>query len=353
MDRSYLAKIVDRLTSLKAQVVGIDYLFDRQQPANDPILANLVRNAIAENNTWFIFAGIIKGGTEIGVSADTGIADLNWSLQGYTNALPQYVKLPASTSCFDRCPFSYLLAISSGLHRESLTSSLPQPKLNSQKDFRTQVIDYLHQTKTDSNTLSFLQQASPHPLTNFVQIFNRLWLRPIIDYSVPPDVVYDRLSAWQLLAESEDKFDGQIVIIASGGYDKAGINPGEDNFPVPLAVDYWRASFGLASASSHNFTGSEVNAYMIHHLLTQRLVVPVPILWAIAIVALLGKGFTLLLRKHHLQKQRWAVVLTGVTAIASLVGLQLYISAGILLPWLLPSAIFLLYVWSSKRGQVL
>ncbi len=46
MDRSYLAKIVDRLTSLEAQVVGIDYLFDRQQPAKDPMLAQLVRNAI-------------------------------------------------------------------------------------------------------------------------------------------------------------------------------------------------------------------------------------------------------------------------------------------------------------------
>ena len=123
MDRSYLAKIVDRLTSLEAQVVGIDYLFDRQQPANDPILAQSVRNAIAENDTWLIFAGIIEAGTEIGVSAETGIADPNWSLQGYTNALPQYVKLPESTNCIDRCPFTYLLAIASALHRESSAST--------------------------------------------------------------------------------------------------------------------------------------------------------------------------------------------------------------------------------------
>ena len=358
MDRSYLAKIVDRLTSLEAQFIGIDYLFDRQQPANDPILANSVRNAIAENDTWFIFAGIInKAGTEIGVRSKTDIADPKWSLQGYTNALPQYIKLPESTSCLSSCPFTYVLAIALGLHQEFLSSSLPQPKLNSQEDFRTQVINYLNQTETNSNTLAFLQQAQPHPFANFAQSLNRVWLRPIIDFSIPPDVVYDRLAAWQLLTESEeltnDRFDRQIIIIAPGGYPQAGITPGEDNFPVPLAISYWRERLGLASGSPHNFTGSEANAYMIHHLLTQRLVVPIPALWAIAVAAFLGKGFTLLLQKQYHQRQQSAVGLTGVTAISGLglVGLQLYLSAGILLPWLLPSATFLLYVWSYLRSK--
>ncbi len=358
MDRSYLAKIVDRLTRLEAQVIGIDYLFDRQQPAKDHILARSVRNAIAKNDTWFIFAGIInKAGTEIGVSPNTGIADPNWSLQGYTNALPQYIKLPESTNCIDRCPFTYVLAISFALHRESLASSLPQPKLNSPEDFRTQVINYLNQTETNSNTLAFLQQAQPHPFANFAQSLNRVWLRPIIDFSIPPDVVYDRLSAWKLLTEPEEltnyTFNQQIIIIAPGGYPQAGVTPGTDNFPVPLAVAYWRERLGLASGSPHNFTGSEANAYMIHHLLTQRLVVPIPALWAIAVVAFLGKGFTLLLRKQYHQRQQSAVGLTGVTAISglSLVGLQLYLSAGILLPWLLPSATFLVYVWSYLRSK--
>ena len=319
-------------------------------------MAQSVRNAIAKNNTWFIFAGIKnKAGIEIGVSAKTGIADSNWSLQGYTNALPQYIKLPESTNCISTCPFTYLLAIASGLHRESLSSSLPQPKLNSQEDFRTQVIDYLNQIETDSNTLVFLQQAQSHPLANFAQSLNWFWLRPIIDFSIPPDVVYDRLSAGQLLTDSQkltnDTFDQQIIIIASGGYPEAGVNPGEDNFPVPLAVVYWRERFGLSSGSLHIFTGSEINAYMIQHLLTQRLVVPIPALWMIAVVALLGKGFTLLLPKQYYQRRQWAVSFTGVTVIFVLVGLQLYISAGILLPWLLTSATFLVYVWPSKESK--
>ena len=355
MDRSYLAKIVDRLTSLDAQVIGIDYLFDRQQPANDPILAHSVRNAIRQQETWFIFAGIKnKLGTEIAVNPQTGIAYPNWSLQGYTNALPQYVKLPESTNCFDRCPFTYVLAIAAALHREPLASSLPQPKLNSQEDFRTQVINYFQQT--DNPALTFLQQAQSHPFTNLAQNFNRVWLRPIIDFSISPDVVYDRLFAWQLLTDSETltnyTFDQQVIIIAPGGYPQAGVTPGSDNFPIPLAVAYWRERFGLASGNTHKFTGSEANAYMIHHLLTQRLVVPIPTLWAIAVAALSGKGFTLLLRrKRDRQGQQWAISLTGILVISGLLGLQLYISAGILLPWLLPSATFLVYVWSFLRKE--
>ena len=356
MDRSYLAKIVDRVATLDASVMGIDYLFDQTQPATDPILAQSVANTIKKNNTWFIFAGIKnQAGTEIAVNPQTGIAHPNWSLQGYTNALPQYVKLPESTSCLERCPFTYLLAIAAALHQEPLASSLPQPQLNSQEDFRTQVINYLNQTTTDNPTLSFLKKASPHPLANFAQSFNRVWLRPIIDFSIPPDVVYDRLAAWQLLTNSEPltnyTFQQQIIIIAPGGYPQAGITPGADNFPVPLAVAYWRERFGLTPGNPHNFTGSEANAYMIYHLLTQRLVVPIPTFWAIAITALLGKGFTLLLRKHYSQRQQWALSLTGITAISGLVGLQLYLAAGILLPWFLPSATFLLYIWSFLRNK--
>ncbi len=352
MDRSYLAQIVDRITTLDAPVVGIDYLFDRQQPANDPILAQSIKNAIQENNTWFIFAGIKnQGSTETGVNLQTGIAHPNWSLQGYTNALPQYVKLPESTNCVSSCPFTYLLAIANTLHQEPFKSSLPQAKLNNQQDFRTQIINYFNQIETDNNTLTFLQRASPHPFANFAQSFNRIWLRPIIDFSIPPDVAYERLSAWQLLKNKEYNFKQQIVIIAPGGYPQAGITPGSDNFPVPLAVAYWRERFGLAPGNPHKFTGSEANAYMIHHLLTQRLVVPIPELLALAVVALLGKGLTLLLRKQYHQGKQWALGLIVIPAISGLVGLQLYLSAGILLPWLLPSATFLVYVWSSLRSN--
>ena len=354
MDRSYIAKIVDRLTSLDARVIGIDYLFDRQQPAQDPILAQSIQQAIEQNNTWFILAGIKNPeGTEIGVNPQTSIAHPNWSLQGYTNALPRYVKLPESNNCVSSCPFTYLLAIAAALHQESLAPSLPQPKLNSQQDFRTQVITYFQQI--DRSNLTFLQQAQPHPFAHLAQTFNRVWFRPVIDFSIPPDLAYDRLSAWQLLAGSESlinyPFSQQIMIIAPGGYAQAGVTPGADNFSVPLSVAYWRERLGLASGNPRKFTGSEANAYMIHHLLTQRLVIPIPDFLAIVLVGLVGKGIMIVLKKNYRQHKNWVIFLTGTVIIYSMVSLQLYLSAGILLPWLLPLAIFLVCVGSIFRSN--
>ncbi len=356
MDRRYLATIVERVTVLDAPIVGIDYLFDLPQPKNDPILAQAIKNAVEQNNTWFIFAAIKNNkGIETGVNPQTGIASPNWSLQGYTNTLPQYVKLPESTYCPSRCPFNYLLAIASTLQQESLTTTLPQAQLNNQEDFRSQIINYLHQT--DNNALTFLKQVSPHPLVNFMQNFNRVFLRPIADFSIPPDVVYDRLSAWQLLIDSKTansySFSQQIVIIAPGGYSQAGITPGADNFSVPLAVAYWRGRYNLASAHPSNITGSEANAYMIHHLLNQRLVIPLPDLWMILLTALLSKGLSLLLQKQYYHQKQWALGLISFPLIYGLIGLQLYISAAILIPWLLPSATFLIYIWPSLNRPCL
>jgi len=90
---------------------------------------------------------------------------------------------------------------------------------------------------------------------------------------------------------------------------------------------------------------------MIHHLLTQRLVIPIPTLWLIGVAGLLGKGATLVWRKNDRGRQRWTIGLVSATALYGLVGLQSYISAGILLPWLLPSAAFWIYVWPTIRRK--
>ncbi len=358
MNRSYLASIVAQLTTLDAQVIGVDYLLDRASPERDSVLAESVRAAVAEKGIWFIFAAILNpAGTEIGVEAKTGIAQPNWSLQGYTNALPQYVRLPASTDCSQTCPFAYLLAMVGALHQQPFASDLPQPQLNNQGNFRTQLFDFVNSRNNHDDTVIFLRQARFHPLTNLSQNFGQFWLRPIIDFSLPPDLAYDHLPAWQLLNSTDElknyRFDQQIAIIAPGGYDEAGVTLGADNFPIPLAVAYWRARLGLTTISSGKFTGSEVHGYTIHHLLRKRLVIPIPNLWAIALAGLLGKGVTvtLLLEKHHRQRQRLGLSLTGATAIYGLVALQVYVTAAVLLPWLLPSTTFLVYVWFFSRNK--
>lgn len=345
IDRSYLAKLIDKLSTLDAKVVGIDYLLDRQQPSKDKKLAQSVHTAVDQKDTWFVFAAIQDAAeTEVGVGAETGIANRNWSLQGYINALPGYVRLlPAQADCYRTCPFAYLLALVHALNQEPSAADLLQPRLHSQTDLRGQVLDYINRGNRHNDTIAFLQQARLHPITSFSEMFGQLWLRPINDFSIPPNYVYQRIAAWQLLENSFRRIEQQVVIIAPGGYDEAGVEKdGADNFRVPLAVAYWQNM-----DEPRKFTGAEAHAYMLHHLLTQRLVVPIPDLWMIGVAALLGKGVNLVLIKYHHSRQRRAIGLSVATAAYGLAGLQFYISAGVLLPWLLPSAVFWVYVLSN------
>jgi hypothetical protein len=108
---------------------------------------------------------------------------------------------------------------------------------------------------------------------------------------------------------------------------------------MPLAVAFWR------DWPEEPFTGGEAHAYMLHHLLNRHLVVPIPDFWMLLLAAVVGKGITLVLLEHPRQRQRWLLGLAGATAAYGLLGLQIYISVGVLIPWFLPSVL----VWNDVR----
>lgn len=356
INRVYLANIVDKLASLDTKIIAIDYLLDRPSPEEDAILAKSVHNAITEKEIWFIFAAILDAeNQEITVSPETGIAQPNWSLQGYTNAIPKYVKLPIESECTQTCPFAYLSSMVWAIHQPPFVADLLEPQLNNQANLRQELFNLVNSSNQQNNYTLFLKNLNLSPLTIISQIFGQNWLRAIVDFSLPPDVVYDYLPVWKLLENSEElnsyDFAQQLIIIAPGGYNEAGITLGKDNFAMPLAVAYWRERLGLNNISSGKFTGSEAHGYMIHHLLTERLVIPIPNLWAIALTTLLAKGIILQLDKFYQRKKLLKLGLTGVTGIYGLVGLQLYITAEVLIPWLLPSLTFLIYIWFFSRNK--
>lgn len=185
------------------------------------------------------------------------------------------------------------------------------------------------------------------------------WLQPLLDFSIPPQQVYQPVSAWKFLQQStailqvgdRSSLQDTIVIIAPGGYDQAGITKvGEDNPTLPSAIAYWRQQRGDLNET---FTGGEIHAYMAHHFLKQHLITPIPDLWLVLLAGLIAKAVTLNLKQRQL-KPTLGVLILGITTLSyGVISLQLYITAAILLPWLLPSAVvcsyLMPYFWSRRH----
>ena len=336
MDRSYLASLVDRLKTANAKIVAIDYLFDRPQPENDPVLAKSIRQGVEDNQTWYIFGAYKQiDDREIGVSSETKIGNVNWTLQGYTDGLPNYMSLPEE-NCDRVCPFTYLLATVKTLERQLTPTEILQPDTKSKTNLRQQIYRHVEQNNSD---FAFIKNTKLSRLTSLSQYFGQQWLRPIQDFSVPPDLAYHRLSAWKLLDPTQSispaQFRDRVTVIGAGGYAQAGLNAGSDNFATPTALKYWYSRRDPAMTESQ-FTGSELLAYMTYNLINRRLVIPIPDLW-LAIAALLIARTIQLNRDRTTFSFKWLLIVVFSITIYGLVGLQLYISQAILLPWLLPS----------------
>jgi CHASE2 domain len=337
IDRSYLAKLIERITQLNASVVGVDFVLDTPQ-SEDAALQKAIQTAIAQHQSWLVFGAVLDNdAAEIGIH-QTEIASPNWSLQANIDADPAYVMLPyPNEDCRQTCPFAYLLSL---VHKARLHSTdLSQPTLSSTADLRSQLLDAIDAQRPQSHPLTALRQLHLTPTSVWAyDSFGQHWLEPIVDYSIPSDRVYERIPAWQLLDANQPSanFSGQIVVIAPGTDERLGMAPGEpDRFPRPAALRYWQPQ-------TYWLTGGEATAYMIHHQLDQRLVIPIPDLWMLGITILLGKGVKL--RSGSRLRKQQAIGLIAATLLYGIISLQLYISAAVLLPWFLPSALFWVYL---------
>lgn len=342
IDRRYLAQIVRRLSDLNAKVIGIDYFLDTQEPGAET-LAQSLQFTIQQQETWFVFA--ISESDRWKVTQK--IASSHWSLQGDIKFWHGAVELPTDATCTQPCPFAYLLALAHTLNQQPPQAQVPQPKWYSKVDFQQQVSRYLHQAKGQNQLTAFFKRAN-----------SPLGLRSIIDFSISPDQVYQRIPSGEFLhstfsnPELHHKLKPQVVIVAAGGYTDIEA----DNFPVPLALNYgcrlhhWREQ--QPADCPQVFTGGETHAYMVHHLLLSHRVLLIPDFWMIAIAAILGKWTTLmLLKQKHQQSQQQVFVLVGATTAYGLVGLQVYISAGVSIPWFFPVVLFWTYLFPVLRKK--
>ncbi|HBK65296.1 MAG TPA: histidine kinase, partial [Cyanobacteria bacterium UBA11166] len=377
MNRRYLAQLVDKLTALDAKVVGIDYLLDRYQKENDPYLAQAIQTSITKNQTWFVF-GITRkdGGGWFNLLPD--FANKNWSLQGdvmllFAQRISHVTLVPRKSTDPRNLPFAYLLSLAYWSNFVS-DNQPPQPQLPSSVNWLSQIKTYINEETDEDYKNLFSSTARLQNITNFAYQYNQRWLHPILDFSIPPNRVYQRLPAWQLLDTRPDTLklnltqNGEqkrikkqpIIIIAPGGYGEAGVAAeGEDNFPVPGGLRYWRDRENPPDLRQL-FPGSEVHAYLIHHFLTQRLVVPIPDLWLVGVAALLGKLIVLNWKQGTEARQKkserlWGFIvplgnrksfllMVAATGFYGLVSLQLYITGALLLPFAIPVTTFWTYL---------
>jgi hypothetical protein len=402
IDRRYLAQLVNQLTTLKANVVGIDYYLYTEEPRQQEDLNPAIQKAI-QQGTWLTFATI--DGNQVIKST----ADPRQTLQGRTDFLPWSVEVDLDCKTHNKCPFAYLLAASRQLQNQSV--ALPEVVKQtaiSGLDLQTQLNKIYPQHPEAKPQLKW--PGVPWKWLEFL-----LGVEYVMDFSIPPNRVYEWTAAKDLLTLDpaiQEKIQEQIVIIAAGGdYREA-----EDTFPVRLALHHWcdppqktaYCAFDLGNSGQENpfnsrqFTGGEVHAYMAYHwLYPERQVVQVHNFWAMAVAIVVGKAIFLVLINRETLMQKRLVALLNLAAqrflkalrlysksgesiapfsnaklvfwLLSLgsvvyggICLQIYIWWGLLIPWFLPSAItwvYLLsvvplnqvgsYVWVELRSEML
>ncbi|WP_448597809.1 CHASE2 domain-containing protein [Thermoleptolyngbya sp.] len=348
--RGMVADIVAALADRGASVVGIDYLLDLAQPEQDDQLNRVLTGAIAQQETWFVFGTVRQNGTWL--PPHPNVIDADRVLLG--DAWLPWRRVQPYRPRSDRpAPFSHQLVVAQRLSQRRQAGNLPAPQPALQGPPLSEQVRRYQQ----HHNLELSPRATLHPLTERSYEVWQHWLQPILDLSLPPDQVFTAIPAWHLRQDGADLPDlrKSIVIVAAGGYEAAGLAPdGADNLVPPPALRYWR---DRTQHPATHFTGGEAHAYMTHHRLNHRLVIPIPDLWMILLAAVGGKALSLYLgesqreRVSHPLRDRFAsrpcsrsLVAAGLSAATlgyGLLSLQLYISAGVLLPWLLPS----LTVW--------
>lgn len=344
IDRALLADIFTVVTQQGAPVVGVDYLLDLEDPkGNDGLLRAAVQTAITDRQVWPVFITSRNPGGSWIVPYHQGV-EPDWILQG-DGWVPWWHLNPRRQTPDTPAPFSYQLALAHHLQQRAATPGVPRPNIDGTA-LEDEVQAYLRQAPSPPIS----PRSDLRPLTQFSYQLRQRWLQPLIDLSLPPREVYQTLVAWELLAApgpalatlNRETLADAVVIIAAGGYYEAGIaRDGDDNFPIPPALAHWLQGEGDTRPT---WSGGEAHAYLTHHLLLNHLVIPLPDSWLILTAALLGKGLALTLAaRPHLRPGRWIGYLAGATVGYGLVGLQLYISAGVMVPWLLPSVVLWLY----------
>ena len=345
IDQSYLAQVVDRLVEQEADVIGVDYLLDLYPTEQSPILAATLRSAVSDANTWLVFSARLENEQEQGVNPQAEIIDPAWALEGYTNAPRWYMTLPwPEPICQTTCPFGFLLALTAQHER---TDAAPTPDLSRQTALRPELVQ-----AASASSQALIQTLIQRRLSLVTVLASQVGgqsLRPILDFSLPPDRVFQRVSAYELLdgtlddAEAGVIANASVVLVGSLLHTEDRVDQRwQELTTTPVTIAYWRR-WGRDTGYEPVFGGVESLAYEVHHHLQSHLVTPVPTAWLVALFALATPPLSLYGLSRLSSRQRGFYTLVGISVGFGIVSLQAAVATGLLIPWLLPVAVVWIY----------
>ena len=305
LDWAYLATILDRLSDYQPAIVGFDILLDDPSPHSQTEIKTLQRSLQQFKQTPFIFASYLDYQSESQVTPQLLQPPLPLATQGYTNMADwQLPLLQSGDSCKISCPLAMRLA------------NPDQPMV-----------------------------LATQPITYFSRPFRQFWLHPIQDLSIPPDRIYQRISVKELGKLDRSQLQGKTVLVAAGDYKEAGMDNQTPDYTVNIP---WAIRLGTKPDQSlpKVFTGGEHLAYATHHFMQRHFIIPIPDLWGVLTAGVIGKWMCLRSSKKQTKRKRRFIF--GVL-VYGLIGLQFYLSAKLLLPFLLPTVTLGLMVFPKFR----
>ena len=312
MDWNYLAQVLDRVSEFQPKIVGIDFSLDRPEDHPTAHVRTLKRSLQSFANQPFVFSSFFdERGQEIKVSSKLVSQPI---VSGYTNTADWHMPIPQSDdACVVRCPFAMRMA----------NFTLP---------FRQEVYP-----------ITRFSRNFDYSITRSSRNFRQFWLHPIQDFSIPIDRVYRPISAKDLAKLERSTLQSQVVIVVAN-YAEAGLDDSRRDYTqdVPLAIQW---GVPLDRDLPKRFTGGERLAYSTYQLMTRHFVIPIPDLWGVLVAGTIAKLWRI---RSNGRSRRWVVLLTIFGY--GILGLQLYLSAKLLLPFLLPSVTLgLLLVTKFKK----
>ncbi|MEA5497569.1 CHASE2 domain-containing protein [Limnoraphis robusta Tam1] len=332
INRKYLAQLINHAAKINPDVVGIDYVLKTVQPQEDEVLEASLNAARQNSQSLYIFA-TSRNLQDERLWTLPKFADINW--QGDTRIWEngRYITLLPLENEERPFPLSYLLALGS-------ISAQSEPYLQPK-----------HPTQLTENLFS--KWMRPSVLTMISYSFHQYWLHPIVDFSIPQKQVYKSISAQDFLATQPEQVQQPVIFIIPGGYSNAGLNSaGEDNLPAPPGFCYWQNK-SYPRRACHIILGGEIHAYLFHHFLNQKPVIPIPDLWVLWLFAFISKGVNIVIEQHEPSSKKVLIFLTEGTFFYGLISLLLYLSASVLFPIIIPVAIIWVYMLPHLRLKTL